>query len=378
MSELLYRMAMTRLMPMASREQRIILNELGCATEVYAHRHELHQLLSRSAWRVADALADMDSVLGRCQAEIDYCRSHNISILTIGDDDYPARLAQADDAPLVLYALGRNARQVLNAPHVVSVVGTRRCTEAGRQLCTRFAAELQQLLPDTVIISGLAYGIDIAAHRGALQAGLPTVAVLAHGLDQIYPRMHRDTAVQMLQQGGLLTEYMSQTTPDKVNFVQRNRIVAALADVVLVVESAAKGGSLITANMAFDYGRDVCAFPGRVTDAASAGCNMLIRSTRAALVQSAADLIETMRWQPQTSASDGIQTELLPQLTGDQQAIINALRDTDEATLTDICTRLQWPVTRVMPLLFEMEMKGLLLALPGNRYKSAATPQLKV
>ena len=362
--ELIYMMAMTRLLPLASDKQRILLRELGSATAIYEQRYHLRDILSKTAWRIADALADMDSVIDRCEMELHYARSHRIRILALGDSDYPTRLAEAEDAPLVLFALG-NAD--LNPRHVVSVVGTRRCTEYGRDLCRQMSADFARLLPGTLVVSGLAYGIDIAAHRSCLESGLPTVGVLAHGLDQVYPRMHRQTAIDMLRQGGLLTEYMSYTRPDKLNFVQRNRIVAAMADAVVIVESPSRGGSLITASLAFGYNRDVFAFPGRANDACSEGCNILIRKNQAQLITSADDIMQAMHWEAESVAAPPRQTELFPQLEADEAAVVAALRQAGaDLSLSMLSSALQWPVSKIMSTTFALEMKGLLTSLPGN------------
>lgn len=364
--ELIYMMAMTRLLPLASDKQRILLQELGSATAIYEQRYHLRDILSKSAWRVADALAGMDSELERCEMELHYARSHRIRVLALGDGDYPTRLAEAEDAPLVIYALG-NAD--LNPRHVVSVVGTRRCTEYGRDMCRKMAADFARLLPGTLVVSGLAYGIDIAAHRACLESGLPTVGVLAHGLDQVYPRLHRQTAIDMLRQGGLLTEYMSYTRTDKLNFVQRNRIVAAMSDAIVIVESPSRGGSLITASLAFGYNRDVFAVPGRVGDACSEGCNMLIRKSQAQLVSSADDIIHAMRWETESTTAPPCQTELFPQLNADEAAVVDALRQAGtDLSLTMLGTTLQWPVSKIMSTTFALEMKGMLSMLPGNTY----------
>ena len=184
----------------------------------------------------------------------------------------------------------------MNALHIINMVGTRHATDYGTQLCTTFLRDLKTLCPDVLVVSGLAYGIDINAHRSALDNDLPTVGVLAHGLDRIYPSLHRKTAVEMLDKGGLLTEFPVGTTPDKHNFISRNRIVAGMCDATIVVESAAKGGSLITAELAESYHRDCFAFPGRVTDEYSKGCNQLIRDSKASLLLSAEDLVEAMGW----------------------------------------------------------------------------------
>ncbi|MBQ7495557.1 MAG: DNA-processing protein DprA [Bacteroidaceae bacterium] len=377
--ELLYTMALTRLQAFTPANQRTLLDEVGSATAVYENRRDLGHMMQHFSPRAADILADMDAQLPRCEEELRYARDHRIRILAIHDEEgYPRRLRQCADAPVVLYQLGPAN---LNARHVISVVGTRRCTERGRDLCQRLAADLARLRPDVLVISGLAYGIDIAAHRAALDNHLTTAAVLAHGLDTIYPPLHRNTAIEMLKQGALLTEYMHAAHIDKVNFVQRNRIVAGLADAVVVVESAAKGGSLITAEMAQDYSREVMAFPGRTTDAASAGCNQLIRRNAAHLITCAQDLINDLGWEP-LQQPDGqgtldLRPTPLPLPTREGQGggssesaiIIAALQSAGgDCSLSDLIAKTAMPVAKLTPLLLTMEMQGIIKKLAGNKY----------
>ena len=374
--ELLCTLALTRLLPLRCQDQRTLLNAAGSAVAVYENRHDIGRMMEHFSPRATQALAAFDHELPRCEQELSYAREHKIKILSIQDEDaYPMRLRQCEDAPLVLYQLGKAN---LNVPHIISVVGTRKCTERGRDLCQQLAADLARLRPDVLVVSGLAYGIDIAAHRAALDHQLATAAVLAHGLDTIYPPLHRATAIQMLENGALITEYMSQAHVDKVNFIQRNRIVATLADAVVVVESAEHGGSLITAEMANGYNREVCAFPGRITDKASAGCNRLIRRNEARLITSAQDLLDDLGWPP-AQLPDGQQmmnlasTEPPPAAEPNEQSVLDALkRAGGDLTLSDLIVQSTLPLPQLTPLLFTLEMKGAIKKLPGNRYHLAS------
>lgn len=279
----------------------------------------------------SEALSDvsgMNAARERAEKEMDFCAAHDIDVLPISHPKYPVLLAECPDPPIVLFYRGTAA---LNRRHVVSVVGTRRITDYGRHLCHEFCTELGRMLPDALVVSGLAYGVDIHAHRAALASGLDTVGVLAHGLDRIYPNLHRDTAAEMVRQGGLLTEYLTGTNPDKGNFVRRNRIVAGMSPLTIVVESADKGGALITARLAGGYGREVAAFPGRAGDEYSAGCNRLILRKEAELVTCAEDVLQMMNWKAQAVAEQPSQPQLFPEseFSPEAQAILDVLRGTD-------------------------------------------------
>ncbi len=248
-------------------------------------------------------------------------------------------------------------------------MGSRNCTDYGRSFCERFLGELSELCPDTLIVSGLAYGVDICAHRAALAHALPTLGVLAHGLDQIYPRMHRATANDMLAKGGLLTEYQSGATADKPNFVARNRIVATMADATLVVESKSHGGSLITARIADEMGCRVFAVPGRVGDVMSEGCNQWIASGKAQMALSAADFVEQMGWHTAEEMKRPVQRTLFPELTPLQAQLVNALRQSEQGmTPNELTTKVQLPIAQITSSLFELELMGVLKMLGGNRY----------
>lgn len=362
--ELLYRMALTLALRHHPKAQRILVDTLGSAAAVFACRRELGTRFEHLSERMATAVAAMEELLPRCEQEMEYAARHRIRVLTCDDEDYPTRLARCEDAPLVLYALGQGT---WNAPHVVSIVGTRRCTERGREMCQRLTQGLAEAVPGTLVVSGLAYGIDIAAHRGALQGGLPTAGVLAHGLDEIYPRTHRSTAIGMLEQGGLLTEFMSGTPIDRLNFLQRNRIVAGMADAVVVVESPARGGSLNTARMAAEYHRDVFAVPGRPTDATAEGCNMLIRSNGAVLITGVDDLLTDMGWKGKDTEVPQ-QRLLFAELTAEEQEVVDAMAAADgDLSQDELAAALDRPAYKITPLMLALEIKGVVKMLPGGR-----------
>lgn len=305
----------------------------------------------------------------RALRELDFCEQKGIRVIPYSSDDYPRLLKSEEvrDAPTALFYRGTGG---LNRRHVLSVVGTRHITEYGKQFCESFFAELSSLLPDALIISGLAYGVDIHAHRAALVHKLDTIAVLAHGHDRIYPQLHRATAEEMTLHGGLLTEYFTGTVPDKGNFVRRNRIVAGMSLATLVVESAAHGGALITATLAQGYGREVFAVPGRVTDPYSAGCNQFIRDNRAALVTSAADLVKMLGWQSSEKAAMR-EPQLFPTFTDEQERVLNALRQADDVATDRLALLTHMPVAQLSDILFDLEDLHAVKRMPGNRYRIA-------
>ena len=350
---------------------RKLVDIVGSAKELLENADNIGDIVPDASPRLHKLLCD-NSLVEFAEKEMEFITSKGIKLVCLGDEDYPCRLAECSDAPLVLHSLG-NAN--LNARHIVSIVGTRHASEYGKSLCENFVADLARFVPGTLIVSGLAYGIDICAHRAALKAGLPTVGVLAHGLDQIYPSANRATAKQMLENGGLLTEFMSRTQPFPSNFLQRNRVVAGIADATIVVESASKGGSLVTASLALGYDRDCFAFPGRVNDQYSQGCNELVSRNRAALITSAYDFVEAMNWETATQkkSADELQTELFPNLSPEEGAVMKALREnSDGLQINQMVVQLNIPINKLLPLLFEMEMKGFVKAVAGGCYRAVA------
>jgi len=316
----------------------------------------------------SEIVAQAQLVLPRAEQEVEFIQKNKIRTYYFADRDYPFRLKECSDAPIMLYSKGNCD---LNSTKFVGIVGTRNATETGKENCKNLIANLAAAQPNAIIVSGLAYGVDICAHKAALDAGLATVGVVGHGLDRIYPAAHRPTAVKMIQNGALLTEYLSLTNPDKQNFVQRNRIIAGLCDAIVVVESAARGGALITAEGANEYNRDVFAFPGRVTDEWSAGCNALIKNNKASLIESADDILRFMNWEKQaTEATLNVQTSLFLDLSDEEQEIAAKLRqNTEGMQLNELSIQLEKPVSKISSMLLEMEFKGILKCLPGNVYK---------
>ena len=346
-----------------------LIEEVGSAKELIENAGNIKDIVPEAGPRLCELLND-ESLIVNAEKEIEFIEKNNIRLICKGNKDYPYRLAECNDAPLVLHGMG-NAD--LNAKHIVSIVGTRHASEYGKSVCENFVADLAKFVPGTLIVSGLAYGIDVCAHRAALKAGLPTVGVLAHGLDRIYPTAHRSTAKSMIENGGLLTEFMSGTNPFPQNFVQRNRIVAGMADATVVIESASKGGSLITASLATGYDRDCFAFPGRINDQYSQGCNELVSRNRAALITSAYDFVEAMNWEMATKkkSAEGLQTELFPDMSPEETAVMTALREnSDGLQVNQMVVQLNTPINKLLPLLFEMEMKGYIKAVAGGCYRA--------
>ena len=341
----------------------------GSATELILHHNDICAVCPEASQRLVNALKDLTNAQKAAEKEFDYCERHHIRILTLGDEDYPHRLSDCVDAPLVLFYLGNGN---LNTHRTVNIVGTRRCTTYGKEVIEKLVHELHALCPDVMIFSGLAYGIDICAHRSALQNNMPTVGVLAHGLDTIYPTSHRQTAVEMIEHGGLLTEYFTHTQPVARNFVQRNRIVAGCADATILIESADKGGGLITCSIARSYGRDVFAIPGPVNAVYSKGCNNLIRDNAAALISSAEDLVKAMGWDDDErlikAQQQGIQRDLFPDLSPEERAIIEILQKNNDLQVNIIAIKTGMDMGSLSAVLFDLEMKGLVKLLAGGMY----------
>jgi DNA processing protein len=367
--EIFYAMALTRLTNFNFQQALELYKTVGSAQQIYENRNEIGDVVKNASPRLMDALKDWSEAMKRAEFELKFMQEHQIRALTPLDDDYPQRLCECADAPLVVYYRGNSD---LNLSKVVSVVGTRQSTQYGKDLIHRFMTDLRQMCPQVLVVSGLAYGVDICAHREALDCGYDTVAVLAHGLDQIYPYRHRDTAVQMVSHGGLLTEFMSNTSADKSNFVRRNRIVAGMADACVVVESAARGGGLITAEIAQSYDRAVFAFPGAVGMNYSEGCNHLIRDNVAGLITSADDFVKAMGWSIETlrqqANAKGIERNLFPDLSPEESSVVNLLQQTNDLQLNILSVKTGIPIGQLTALLFQLEMKGVIKPLAGGMF----------
>ena len=369
LDSVLYTMALTRLTGYNFHVAVRLFRELGGGKAVFDHRHDIAAVLPEATPRLQELLSNWDDALSRAEAELAFIEKNRIKPLLMGQPDYPQRLMDCPDAPILLFYMGTAN---LNQQRVINIIGTRHATVYGQDIIRNFLADLGAQGIQPLVVSGLAYGIDICAHREALAHGFETVGVLAHGFDEIYPPRHRDTARQMLQQGGLLTEYMSQTRADKLNFVKRNRIVAGMCDATILVESASKGGGLITCSIAQDYGRSVFAFPGAVNAEYSMGCNQLIRNNGAELITSASDFIEAMGWQNdvllQEAKSGGIERELFPNLSDDERRVVQLLSDRGDMQPNVLSLQANIPIGSLTALLFQLEMKGVVRQLAGGSY----------
>ncbi len=303
------------------------------------------------------------TILEKAEKEVEFISKFKLKAHFYLDSDYPERLRHCHDAPIMLFQKGDTE---FNIQKVINIVGTRRATQRGRDLCNRFVSDLSERHPEILIVSGLAYGIDITAHKAALNNGLKTVAVLAHGLSTIYPAAHRDIARKIILQGSLVTEFLSYELPEKPNFVKRNRIIAGLADATIIVESGKKGGALITADLANSYNRDVFAFPGRVNDTWSKGCNRLILTNRAALIEDVSNFEYLMGWTPQEHKP--VQKELFVKLEEEEEKLVSILKKHEHLTLDKISLLAGMPVSSVSSTLLSLEFKGMVKSLPGKVY----------
>ena len=306
-----------------------------------------------------------EELLSFAQKEIEFIEKYNINPISFCCYNYPNRLLNCIDAPILIYSKGNID---FNSAKYVSIVGTRHATEYGRDWCEKFVRELVEMFPDVVIVSGLAYGIDICAHRAALECGAKTVAVLGNPLNCIYPSTHRHTAEKIINNGALISEYSSQSPTLKVNFVARNRIVAGMSDATIIVESKEKGGSLITAALASDYSREVFALPGDINRETSKGCNNLIRDNKAQLITSAKEMADILGWECLMS-SKRIQNTLFPDFDETEQIIIDIIVEKKEIDINSLSQISGITTSKLLSSLMGLEFKGAIKSYPGNRYK---------
>lgn len=312
---------------------------------------------------LAKAILEQD-ILKRAEEEVEFILKNNIHPIFFTDKEFPERLKHCMDSPILIYTQGNMS---LNTKRVVSIVGTRSATDYGKQICERLVADLKS--QDMLIVSGMAYGVDITAHKAALKNDIPTVGVLGHGLDRLYPAIHKKTAKEMMEKGGLLTDFMKDTNPDRENFPKRNRIIAGMADATIVIEAAKKGGALITAELANSYNRDVFAVPGRLDDKYSEGCNWLINRNKAVLTSSIDDILYLMNWQPEDDKTKKpVQKQLFVELSDDQRLITDLLND-GQLSIDSICAKTQMPMSKVASLLLDLEFSGLVVSLPGKVFR---------
>ena len=364
-TDLLYRIALTRIPHIGDILAQSLIRYFESAENVLKASHrklENTEGVGTVRARSIKQFRDFTS----CEKEINFLEKNNIRTYCVVDHDYPEKLRHCADAPLLIYFKGKS--ESLHQK-MVSVVGTRNYTAYGKECCEHFIRELQE--NDITIVSGLAYGIDTFAHQFALEYGLPTLGVLAHGLDSIYPYTNKSLAKAICNTGGLLTEFTSGTPPDKQNFPRRNRITAGICDALVVIETGKRGGSLITAELANQYHKDVFAFPGRVNDTKSEGCNNLIKTNKAHLISSATDMLHIMGWSPEPVKSKPIQTTLLIHLSEDEQLTFQLIQQQAPCHIDLIRLHTGLFNSRLASVLLSLEMQGLVRSLPGMRYETA-------
>jgi DNA processing protein len=316
--------------------------------------------------KIASYIID-NNVLKKAEKEVEFVINNNIKSLFYLDDNYPERLKHCFDAPVIIFVKGNTD---INRQKILAIVGTRNASMYGRDMCNRLVEGLAQNNHHVLIVSGLAYGIDICAHRAALINKLETAAVLGHGHAVIYPSAHSGIAKQIISQGALISDFLSYEMPERNNFVKRNRIIAGLSDAVIVVESGEKGGALITADIANSYNRDVFAYPGRVNDRYSVGCNKLIKTNKAALIENYKDLEYILGWQSDHPVSHNLQKKIFIDIKDDESKVLNEIERNSELTVDQISLNCKMPVSKVSALLLNLEFNGMVKCLPGKVYKS--------
>lgn len=305
------------------------------------------------------------TILDRAKAEVDFVVKHNIKTYFYLDSDYPQRLRHCEDGPIVLFSKSKHSLN-LDITKVISIVGTRSITDYGREVCNELIDNLVGNGHKPIVVSGLAYGVDVCAHKAALRNGTPTAAVLGHGLDIIYPAIHRAIAKEIYEDGALLTDFPSKTPFDRNNFIKRNRIIAGLSDATIVIESAETGGSLITADIAHSYNREVFAIPGAVSSKFSKGCNFLIKSNKAALIESADDVEFQLGWESPATRKEVKQLQISPELTQDEQQVFAIIKEFGQEAIDVICYKTKMPVAKVSSILLNLEFAGLIKCRPGK------------
>lgn len=360
--ERLYQLALTMIPDLGAVRAKALIEKFGTARSVFqAKRKEIAstegigEVCARSLKEWQDFSA--------AEEEIHFAEKHGVELVFLTEEKYPQRLFHCYDPPVLLYYKG-NAD--LNQSCIVSIIGTRNHTEYGRQVTEELVQALSK--EQVMVVSGLAFGIDTIAHKTALQKGIPTIGVLGHGMDTIYPWQNRHLAKEMMEQGGLLTEFSSGTKPDKHNFPRRNRIVAGMADATIVIETANKGGSMITAELAYSYNRDLFAVPGRTTDQKSGGCLQLIRQQKATVLLNALQLLDTMGWQEKKKTIKK-QRELFPELNENEQKIVTLLQQHEVLPIDTLYLLSGLSSSVIASAILNLEMQHVITSMPGKLYK---------
>jgi len=366
MDELFYKIALTQLPMVGDINAKKLIAYCGSCKAIFTNKKTQLMKVPGIGESIAYAIISNFTVaLKRAEEELLFIEKHKIEPIYFLNANYPNRLKHCLDSPVMLYHKGNTN---FGNQKFIAVVGTRNATENGKRITEKFIADLSVYNP--VIVSGLAYGIDICAHKAALKNNLQTVGVLAHGLDNLYPAQHKETAKQIIECGGLLTDYVSKTNPDRENFPSRNRIVAGMVDAVIVIEASSKGGALITADIANNYSRDVFAVPGRIDDIYSQGCNKLIKQNKAALIESAEDIAYICGWQ-QTKKQTKKQQQLFVELTTEEQIVVDILKEKIQLSIDNLSIETNFTMGKLSGILLNLEFKNTVKSMPGKVYSLA-------
>ena len=363
-TELFHVLALLKVEGVGDIVAKKLINHCGSAAEVFKLKSSFIKNIDGVGEVLLKNLKN-NSVFEKAEKELKFIEAEKINVLYYQNSNYPDKLKLCIDGPTLLFTSGN---MDFYDRKLISIVGTREVTSYGTEFCKKLIEDLALFNP--IIVSGFAYGVDIVAHKAAMDNNLQTIGVLAHGLNQIYPKVHKKYVAKMEENGGFLTEFWSNSNPDKENFVRRNRIVAGMSEATIVIESAEKGGSLITANLANDYSRDVFAVPGRVSDKFSQGCNDLIKTQRATLMTSAADLIYNLNWELDSKPTKSVQKQLFVTLENDEQLIYDYLQKNGKQILDVIAIECSFPIFRISSILLNMELKGVIRPLPGKLFEA--------
>lgn len=358
---LLHQIALTQISGVGDIIARNLVSYCGSAEAVFNTKIRNLLKIPGVGAKTVESIKEGEA-LKRAEKELKFIERYNIETYFYTDPQYPKRLKNCVDAPILIYFKGNCD---LNKQRIINIVGSRKATDYGKEFTRHFIEDIQQYNP--VIVSGLAYGIDITAHKEALRNGLPTIGVLAHGLDKIYPGTHRGIAEKMLENGGLLSEFPSETNADRENFPKRNRIVAGIADATIVVEAGQSGGALITADLANSYNKDVFAVPGRINDEYSVGCNNLIRDNKAQIITSAKDFLSFMAWEEKTLIKSK-SFSLFPDLNEQEKFIFDIISSEKSINIDDLMLKCNFSSSVMSKILLQLEFCGLVKQLPGKFY----------
>lgn len=362
MSDMLHKIAITRIPRVGGVLAKNLISYCGGAEAIFrAKKRELLKIPGIGPVIAENIIAQ--DVLREAEVEMTWMERHDIQPIFYLDDTYPLRLRPYEESPLVLFYKGNVD---LNAARTVAIVGTRKPTERGKMICEEIVEQLKKY--DVQIISGLAYGIDVTAHKKCVQIGVPTIGILGHGLDRIYPPTHRSIGMEMCENGGLLTEFSYQVQPKREHFPMRNRIIAAMSDALIVVESGEGGGSIISAQLGNKYGKVVFAVPGRLRDDYSKGCNLLIKKGKARLLENADDVASALKWDNEQAANPDIREKLFLDLDENEKIIVNILQNVDDMSIDKITFESRLAPAQISSILLNLEFKGLIKNLPGKRY----------